>query len=320
MTNSTAPNHLNNLPSELSAADIELIDNFVRGKKRLIAAARLQIEYADNAMKLLDQRGGLVAVSKQVNEWQQKVLLNNQVEGYMTVLCATLERNNFLAARKSRHPDFVEYSKYQTPEGYELQYQAAHVMGRAWLDRYARSSGAQSRGLLVFQGGNWYPIQELKIDQRTMRFRTLVGEVTISNDDYVVWIEQLKNKAGAISSKAKTQSKPQGSQGTRIELDPAETIYVAEDPISEAVASSETSATPEIASSNEPNKAMVELMDAVKAKALKRLLDYLKNGEKVLITEVLKNGQDQIISTKTTEITRGCPRWVIERIRGVVEI
>jgi hypothetical protein len=58
----------------------------------------------------------------------------------------------------------------------------------------------------------------------------------------------------------------------------------------------------------------------VKVKALKRLLDYVKNGEKVVITEVLRNGQDQIITTKTTEIQRGCPRWAIERIRGLSEI
>jgi hypothetical protein len=332
MTNSIASDHLNNMPSELSAADIELIENFVRGKKRSIAAARLQVEYSDNAMKLLDRRGGLVAVSKQVNEWQQKVLLNNQVEGYMTILCATLERNDFLAARKSRHPDFVEYSKYQTPEGYQLQYQAAHIMGRSWLDRYARSSGVQSRGLLVFQGGSWYPIQELKIDQRTMQLRTLVGEVTVSSDEYIVWIEQLKDRAAAPSSIAKV--KPQqptgkGSQGTKIELDASETIYTEVDPVQELVAALETSPptnqNPIMAANsntepNQENQAMTELLAAVKVKALKRLLDYVKNGEKVVITEILRNGQDQIITTKTTEIKRGCPRWAIERIRSMSEI
>ncbi len=340
MTNSIAPDHFNNMPSELSAADIELIDNFVRGKKRSIpqsgrfanAAVRLQVEYSDNAMKLLDRRGGLVAVSKQVNEWQQKVLLNNQVEGYMTILCATLERNDFLAARKSRHPDFVEYSKYQTPEGYELQYQAAHIMGRSWLERYARSSGVQSRGLLVFQGGSWYPIQELKIDQRTMQLRTLVGEVTVSSDEYVVWIEQLKDKTTETPSK--TKIKPQqppgkGSQGTKIELDANETIYTEVDPIQDLVAALETSTptnqNPVMAANsntelNQENQAMTELLAAVKVKALKRLLDYVKNGEKVVITETLRNGQDQIITTKTTEIQRGCPRWAIERIRGLSEI
>jgi tetrahydromethanopterin S-methyltransferase subunit B len=342
MTNSIVPDHLNNMPSELSAADIELIDNFVRGKKRSIpqsgrfanAAARLQVEYSDNAMKLLDRRGGLVAVSKQVNEWQQKVLLNNQVEGYMTVLCATLERNDFLAARKSRHPDFVEYSKYQTPEGYQLQYQAAHIMGRSWLDRYARSSGVQSRGLLVFQGGSWYPIQELKIDQRTMQLRTLVGEVTVSSDEYIVWIEQLKDRDAEPSSIAKVkpqQPQGKGSQGTKIELDANETIYTEVDPVQELVAALETSTqtqtnpTPAMAANlntepNQENQAMTELLAAVKVKALKRLLDYVKNGEKVVITEVLRNGQDQIITTKTTEIQRGCPRWAIERIRGLSEI
>jgi hypothetical protein len=354
MTNFTDSSHsLSELSSGLSAADIELIENFVLGKKKTIpqsgrfanAAAHLQVEYSDKAMKLLDRRGGLVAVSKQVNEWQQKVLLNNQVEGYMSVLCATLERHDFVAARKSRHPDYVEYSKYQTPEGYKLQYQPAHVMGRAWLERYARSSGVQSRSLLVFQGGNWFPIQELKIDQRTLQLRTLVGETVVDSNDYLVWIEQSVNEATA--SVAATPKKPKSSRSrsssaTPIDLGLAEeTVYVPEDALSDlsqeiAALQMDTRSTPNMTKNlptdqvpkqdqkNSPNPvvpdpATKELIDAIKAKTLKRLLDYVKNGEKVVITEILKNGQDQVITTKTTEIERGCPRWVIERLGSATE-
>jgi hypothetical protein len=336
MTNPTTSSHF---LSELSAADIELIENFVLGKKKTIAAAHLQVEYSDKAMKLLDRRGGLVAVSKQVNEWQQKVLLNNQVEGYMNVLCATLERHDFVAARKSRHPDYVEYSKYQTPEGYKLQYQPAHVMGRAWLDRYARSSGVQSRGLLVFQGGNWFPIQELKIDQRTLQLRTLVGETIIDSNDYLVWIEQSLNAADQVMPRSpKTKSaQRRNSSATPIDLGLGdETVYVPEDSLSDltqeiAALQMATQASPPTnmntqdkknESTSEPvmaDPAAKELMDAIKAKALKQLLDYVKNGEKVVVTEILKNGQDQVITTKITEIKRSCPRWVIERLRGAAE-
>jgi hypothetical protein len=346
MTNFTASSHSSpEISSGLSAADIELIENFVRGKKKTIAAAHLQVEYSDKAMKLLDRRGGLVAVSKQVNEWQQKVLLNNQVEGYMSVLCATLEHHDFLAARKSRHPDYVEYSKYQTPDGYRLQYQPAHVMGKAWLERYARSSGVQSRSLLVFQGGSWFPIQELKIDQRTLQLRTLVGETIIDSNDYLVWIEQSVDAATATVAKTpKTKSaRSRSSSATPIDLGRVEeNIYVPEDSISDLsqeiaalqmatqsiptlnmFANPQTEA-PKQEQQNVPNPTMPdpetkELMDAIKAKALKRLLDYVKNGEKVVVTEILKNGQDQVITTKTTEIKRGCPRWVIERLRGAAE-
>jgi hypothetical protein len=362
MTNFTDSSHsLSELSSGLSAADIELIENFVLGKKKTIpqsgrlanAAAHLQVEYSDKAMKLLDRRGGLVAVSKQVNEWQQKVLLNNQVEGYMSVLCATLERHDFVAARKSRHPDYVEYSKYQTPEGYKLQYQPAHVMGRAWLERYARSSGVQSRSLLVFQGGNWFPIQELKIDQRTLQLRTLLGETIVDSNDYLVWIEQSVNEATA--SVAATPKRPKSSRSRSSSATPIatlapevidlglaeETVYVPEDALSDlsqeiAALHMATRSTPNMTRNlptdqfpkqdqqNSPNPvipdpATKELMDAIKAKTLKRLLDYVKNGEKVVITEILKNGQDQVITTKTTEIERGCPRWVIERLRGAME-
>lgn len=345
MTNFTTASHSSpEISSGLSAADIELIENFVRGKKKTIAAAHLQVEYSDKAMKLLDRRGCLVAVSKQVNEWQQKVLLNNQVEGYMSLLCATLERHDFLAARKSRHPDYVEYSKYQTPEGYKLQYQPAHVMGKAWLERYARSSGVQSRSLLVFQGGSWFPIQELKIDQRTLQLRTLVGETMIDSNDYQVWIEQSVDAVTTAAATPKIRSaRSRSSSATPIDLGRVEeTIYVPEDSISDlsqeiAALQMATQSTPtpnmfanpqteapkqdpqSAPNHTMPDLATKELMDAIKAKALKRLLDYVKNGEKVVVTEILKNGQDQVITTKTTEIKRGCPRWVIERLRGTAE-
>jgi hypothetical protein len=338
MSNSSAAN------SQLSAADIELIDYFVRGKKRANAASRLQIEHADNAMKLLDRRGGLVAVSKQVNEWQQKVLLHNQAEEYMSVLCAALEGNDFLATRKSRHPDFVEYSKYQTPMGYELHYQAAKIMGRAWLDHYAKPSGVQSRGLLVFHGSNWYPIQELKIDQRTMHLRTLVGEWTINSNDFVVWIEVLSNQLSDPPAASKTANelisvvpaskKIQQSATPAIlptnknKLDFEASAMITEgELISDLTAEFKMPAVPTamptksgIVNQADPDQVVTEMLAAIKVKAVKRLFGYLKNGEMITTTEVLKNGQGQVITTKTTEVKRGCPRWVIEQVRAMSDV
>jgi hypothetical protein len=344
MTNFTSSSHS---LSEISAADIELIENFVLGKKKTIAAAHLQVEYSNKAMKLLDRRGSLVAVSKQVSEWQQKVLLNNQAEGYMNVLCAALERHDFLAARKSRHPDFVEYSKYQVPEGYNLQYQPAHVMGRVWLEHCARTSEVQSHRLLVFQGGNWFPIQGLKIDQSTIQLRTLAGETVVGSNDYLVWIEQFKTPNSSPVNPSLLAATPKAT-ASRLRYSPPETIIDlksaeknihtpknAVDDITKEIAALQTAtqslptsdmttnsvtqsnkATPE---TDKIDPARKELMDALKTKALKRLLEYVKHGDKVIITEVLKNGQDQTITTKTTEIKRSCPRWVIERIQGAAE-
>jgi hypothetical protein len=352
--------------SEISVADIELIDYFVRGKKRVNASSRLQIEHADNAMKLLDRRGGLVAVSKQVNEWQQKILLHNQAEEYMSVLCAALEGNDFLATRKSRHPDFVEYSKYQTPMGYDLHYQSAKIMGRAWLDHYARPSRAQSRGLLVFHGSNWYPIQELKIDQHTMHLRTLVGEWTIDSGDFVVWIEVSSSKMPStpVANKKEVQTPPVISKKAQQLIETPETpsqpaqqlvteslsstrqktkqtlsesltttkknksereassMITEGESISDLITEFKLSAVPTPPSSDAElsEQAVADMLAAVKAKAIKRLFGYLKNGETVITTEVLTNGQGQIITTKTTEVKRGCPRWVVEQVKAMSDI
>jgi hypothetical protein len=315
----------------LSQPDLDSIEQFVRGKKKSIAGASLRIEYADNAIKLIDAQKVTVAISKQVSEWQQKVLLYRHAIEYFNVLSSRLTAQGFLSSKKSRHPDFAEYSKYQIPSGYSLQYKSASLLGQAWLDRQSRASGNQSQGPLVFQGNNWYPIQELRIDLNTMHLRTLVGELSIDTNDLVVWIEPTPESqktaaaqpAATVSNVIPKAKEPVAPSPTLSPTTLPEDPVMRQNPLSsldlDATQTAELTAawkTPILTNpSGRDTETIANLKQTIKLKALARMVDYLNDGEVITCTEVLKNGHDQVISTKTTKVERSCPRWVIEQVR-----
>jgi hypothetical protein len=320
------------IQSSLTKPDLDTIEQFVQGKKKAIAGSSLRIEYIDNAIKLFDAQKVTIAISKQVSEWQQKVLLYRHGGEYFTALVARMTAHGFLAAQKSRHPDFAEYSKYQVPSGYLLQYKPASDLGQKWLERQSRKESKQSQGPLVFQGNNWYPIQELKIERNIMQLRTLVGEVSINPGDSIVWIESTATQTAAANEptppSTPTKSKSLAvdtfapalsptdlpetpaadmKQATLPELDYQQTA--------ELTAAWKTPILSAPAANAQTTETIANLKQSIKLKALARMVDYLNDGEVVVTTEVLKNGHDQVISTKTVEVKRSCPRWVIEQVR-----
>jgi hypothetical protein len=323
-------------PSQLPQPDLDSIEQFVRGKKKSIAGSSLRIEYIDNAIKLFDAQKTTIAISKQVSEWQQKVLLYRHAGEAFNVLADRLAQQGFLASKKSRHPDFAEYSKYQVPSGYVLQYQPASTLGQTWLERQSRLGVGHNQGPLVFQGNNWYPIQELKIERNTMHLRTLVGELSIDTKDSIVWIEStapqsLPKVEPAPASKQQVTSgfsaptpPPTDFPATPSSVMKQKTLPELDAPLTaELTAAWKTPilSTPPVpkknttASDSSQTKTIANLKETIKLKALARMVDYLNDGETIISTEVLKNGHDQIISTKTTEVKRSCPRWVIEQVR-----
>jgi hypothetical protein len=319
--------------SQLPQPDLDSIEQFVRGKKKSIAGSSLRIEYIDNAIKLFDAQKVTIAISKQVSEWQQKVLLYRHAGECFNVLADRLTQQGFLASKKSRHPDFAEYSKYQVPSGYLLQYQSVSLLGQTWLERQSRLGVSHNQGPLVFQGNNWYPIQELKIERNTMHLRTLVGEMSIDTNDLIVWIESTAPQSPPLAEPAPSPQKQAAASSltlasTDFPENPSSVMKQKNLPELDAPMTAELTAawkTPILSAPPAPTNTAVadssqaetiaNLKQTIKLKALARMVDYLNDGEVIVSTEILKNGHDQVISTKTIEVKRNCPRWVIEQVR-----
>lgn len=300
-------------PPQILPSDLELINSFISGKKKSIATAHLQIEYVTNTIKLLDRRKVVVGVSKQLNEWQQKILLRRR-SMYFGAIQDRLSHCGFFVIPNSGHPDFAEYHKYQTPTGFRLHYQPARSLAKSWIDSHSQSVRKQSNSILIFQVDNWYPIQELDIYQQTMRLRTLIGELVVGNEDLMIWIDRMPAAPEKIAP-IQANSSPEPAVPPPSPPSTKAMPILTEDS-SKSTELTSAFKTPIVTSGHQDSDETFDnLKNALRIKALAKLVDYLDNGETIVSTEVLKNGHSQIISTKTTEIKRNCPRWVIEQIK-----
>ncbi len=310
--------------------DLQLIDYFILGKRKLISGSNLHIEYGAKAVKLIDQQNRVVGVSKQINEWQQKILLyRNSI--YLEIIQEKIKHSNFLSVDRNGHPDFAEYHKYQVPRGYQLFYESAHILLQSWQERYDRSARYQPNSIMIYQGNNWYPVQEIDTYKEIVLLRTIISEITIGNKDLIIWIDRLP-VTNQLSSAPITATLPQQSPES-VKLFPGKvssalptstkdmfnsttnfgTNKMTGDATNEITAVFKTPVI--MATPPTPDEVLKNLKSTIKLKALARLVDYLNDGEKIVNTEILKDNQGQVISTKVIEINRGCPRWVIEQVK-----
>jgi hypothetical protein len=311
--------------------DLQLIDYFILGKRKLISSSNLHIEYGAKAVKLIDQQNRVVGVSKRVNEWQQKILLyRNSI--YLAAIQEKINHSDFLSVNRSGHPDFLEYHKYQIPRGYQLFYKPAHILLKSWQERHDRSAGYQPNSIMIYQGNNWYPVQEVDTYKEIILLRTIISEITIGNKDEIIWIDRLPVTA-KLSSDPVTSTLLQEItevstpfSGTLSSTSPTSTKEIFNSTTNFSTSKIHGDATTNeltaifktpiiMATPSAPNEVLNNLKNTIKLKALARLVDYLNDGEKIVNTEILKDNQGEVISTKITEIQRGCPRWVIEQVK-----
>jgi hypothetical protein len=320
--------------TDILPQDLKLIEYFILGKRKLINGSNLRIEYGAKAIKLIDKQNRVVGVSKQVNEWQQKILLYRH-STYSTTIQDRMNHSDFLSIARTGHPDFAEYHKYQIPRGYQLFYQPAHLLLKSWQERHAQSVGYQPNGLMIYQGNNWYPVQDVDTYKEIILLRTIISELTIGSKDFMVWINRLPSTAAIppssdISTKIPTSQRSgylNAAPLASAPLPPPTTPMSIPNTTGDSKTSGESTKseltavfkTPVVTAINPPAPApeevLTNLKNAIKLKALARLVDYLNDGEQIVNTEVVKNNTGQVVSTKVTEIKRGCPRWVIEQVK-----
>jgi hypothetical protein len=294
-------------PQDILPEDLDLIDYFILGKRKLINGSNLRIEYGAKAVKLIDRQNRAVGVSKQVNEWQQKILLYRR-SIYLTTIQEKMSDGDFLLVTRTGHPDFVEYHKYQIPRGYQLFHKPANVLLKSWQEQHPKRINHQPNGIMIYQGNNWYPVQEVDTYKEIILLRTIISELTIGSEDSIIWIDR-SEVTSPLSASFLTETP---TKAMSIPITSGENQATVD-----ATKSDLTSVfkTPVTAVRPAPEEVLTNLKNAIKLKALARLVDYLNDGETIINTEVLKDDKNNIISTKVTEINRGCPRWVIEQVK-----
>ena len=167
----------------------EIIGYFVQGQKQAIVSGNLKLEYTETSIRLSNNNGQLIGISKQVNKWQRKVLISHKFADKL-MLARALVAAGFIARQKSSHPEFAEYHHYQVPAGYSLNYTEVMQLWRTWWHnkRYQLNVASAPIDLLIFNKGNWYPVKDLQPKQGSFILLTARGELSIEAAEYIVWI------------------------------------------------------------------------------------------------------------------------------------
>jgi hypothetical protein len=176
----------------LTDEELQIIGYFVQGQKHSISSQNLKLEYTDTSIRLSDRNGRLLGISKQVSQWQRKVLITNNSD-YRESVIKALKEIGFITRQKSSHPEFTEHHFYQVPECYKLNYNETIELWKVWWNhkRYQLNLPKPPIDVLTFTKGNWYPIRDLQPKQGNFIIRTERGEITVEPDEYIVWIDPL---------------------------------------------------------------------------------------------------------------------------------
>jgi hypothetical protein len=177
--------------SQLETAEPDrIIDYFVRGHKQFISSPDLKLEYTETSIRLSDRDSQLIGISKQVNQWQRKVLLSKK-SAYTSRIIQAAHAIGFITKQKSAHPEFSEHHYYDVPDGYRLKYTEVIELWKVWWHnkRYQLNVPNPPINVLTFTKGKWYSIRDLQPKQGNFIIRTERGEIEIEPEDYVVWLE-----------------------------------------------------------------------------------------------------------------------------------
>jgi hypothetical protein len=187
-------NYIPDRTLNLTAEELQIIGCFVRGQKQSISSQNLKLEYTETSIRLSDIDGKLIGISKQVNQWQRKVLIANN-SGYRQPIVSALMELGFINRQKSSHPEFTEHHYYQLPESYKLNYTETIELWKVWWNnkRYQLNLPKPPIDVLTFTKGNWYLIRDLQPKQGTFIIRTERGEIAIEPDEYIVWIDAISD-------------------------------------------------------------------------------------------------------------------------------
>mgnify|MGYP000400249515 CR=1 FL=1 len=215
---SAAANPQDNRRFNLTAEELEIIGYFVRGQKRSISSKNLKLEYTETSIRLSDCNSKLLGISKQVNQWQRKVLISN-TSIYRATVVEILTDTGFITRQKSSHPEFTEYHYYQLPDGYTLNYTEAIELWKVWWNHksYQLNSPCPPIDVLTFSKGNWYLVEDLQPSQSNFILKTVKGEIRIEPEEYVVWIDSRSTILDDPDSKLIVQSR--ASRGRQIAPD-----------------------------------------------------------------------------------------------------
>jgi hypothetical protein len=220
-----------NRSPNLTTEELQIIGYFAKGQRYQISSPGLRLECTETSIRLVNSKGKLIGIGKQTNEWQQKVLINNN-SSYTSSIVKILTDLGFVTKQKSSHPDFTEHHYYQVPVGYKLNHTDVLQLWKVWWNnkRYQLNARNLPIDVLVFSKGNWCPIQDLQPKQGNFILKTDRGELTILAEDLVVWIDKADPQTITLAQSLPVTTKPISAVPTAPVSAPIDLLFEATTP------------------------------------------------------------------------------------------
>lgn len=304
--------------------DAKLIESFAQGETQPLITKNLRIESAWKTVQLTTSKGEMIGILKMSEE--HPYALTKYDSEYWDLIHQILIDNQFVPFGKSNNqPGFFQYQKHDVPKGYKIRYTEARILWKAWWPKQRRQRRYEIQlDMLVFRQNRWYPIQDIVVNDAIFYVKTLVGEITLSMSDYIVWLEKFQEQE--ILPEPGTLNKKESDMVWESEVPAEEDVSTTRPLVKQTKitppssrkltpekSTSETQAQKPPAPGNSDTDTKVEkALLQLKVKAIKVLASYLENGETEMTTEVLKDASGKVTGSKIITTKKPCPQWVVE--------
>jgi hypothetical protein len=299
--------------------DAKLIESFAQGETQPLITKNLRIESAWKTIQLTTARGEMIGILKMSEE--HPYALTKYDSEYWDLIHQILIDYHFVPCGKSNNqPGFFQYQKHDVPKGYKIRYTEARVLWKTWWPKQRRQRRYEIQlDMLVFRQNRWYPIQDIIVNDAIFYVKTLVGEITLSMSDYIVWLEKIQDKQVLPEPKLLPNSEKnmmwESEQPIEEDISvttplPKQTRFMP--PKNKSLGTSQETVKSKSAMSSDTEIKVQKALLQLKVKAIKVLSNYLENGDSEITTEVIKDASGKVTGTKIVTSQKPCPQWVIE--------
>ncbi len=170
--------------------DATVIKKFFQGDKDLVANSNIRIEGSGSSLQLIAKQSEMLATLTLIEK--RRVALVRATSQYWQLIHRLLIENNFVAWGNSKQKGFVEYQQWVPPPGYQIKYTEVVELWKQWWpnQRYHKKHDLDLE-MLIFLKNNWYPIQNITVEEGTFYVKTLVGQLKLTSKEKILWASKI---------------------------------------------------------------------------------------------------------------------------------
>jgi hypothetical protein len=170
--------------------DSGLIEKFIKGEGELLSNQNLRVESTFKTDQLLAKNGIFLAVIDD-KSFIDAVSVNT-VSKYFDVINQVLLKHSFVPVGEIERSKLIKYEPHLIPGGYKVNYTPAKTLFKKWWTHQRAGNQHHIKlDLLILARSKWYPIRDITYNPGTLFFKTLVEEITLHNEDSLVWLNKI---------------------------------------------------------------------------------------------------------------------------------